>query len=383
MTWLDCIRLAFETLGGSCHLSELYDRIEDMRSDLEAEWKATVRATLEAHSSDSTIWRGRYNFFQSLGKGQGRWALREQPQDILVLGEKYSRQDLLKVFHEESLGREGIFYCKHFETTLLFTNLNNRGQFTFNNFFEGDYFHWDTQNNQSIDTPRIAEIVNGRRQVLLFCRLDGSSTGRAKDFVYCGELEFFQHEPGSRRPAHIVFESLDYRDGSENENLTELWDWAPGQVGTGLRMNQPSRRRQRSLKKPNETERLGLIVSRVGQGYYREKILKRWKRRCAVTECSIKKVLIASHIVPWSKSNDDERLDVGNGILLSPNLDALFDRHLISFSDKGEILISSRLAKKDLLSLGIKKKMSLKKVYRDMKPYLERHRSVFQEKENS
>ena len=54
---------------------------------------------------------------------------------------------------------------------------------------------------------------------------------------------------------------------------------------------------------------------------------------CSVTNCELHKILISSHIVPWSKSNEKERLDVGNGILLSPNLDSLFDRHLISFQD--------------------------------------------------
>ena len=98
---------------------------------------------------------------------------------------------------------------------------------------------------------------------------------------------------------------------------------------------------------------------------------------CSVTNCELSKILISSHIVPWSKSNKDERLDVGNGILLSPNLDSLFDRHLITFMDSGEIMISKTLGEKDLETLGINKKMKLRKVYDDMKPYLSRHRKVF------
>ena len=53
---------------------------------------------------------------------------------------------------------------------------------------------------------------------------------------------------------------------------------------------------------------------------------------CSVTKCSVEKVLISSHILPWSKSNDSQRKDVGNGLLLSPNLDSLFDRHLIQLN---------------------------------------------------
>jgi len=104
---------------------------------------------------------------------------------------------------------------------------------------------------------------------------------------------------------------------------------------------------------------------------------------CSVSNCQLSKILISSHIVPWSKSNKDEKLDVGNGILLSPNLDSLFDRHLITFMDSGEIIISKTLEKKDLEILGIKKEMKLRKVYDDMKPYLSRHRKVFNDGDNS
>jgi hypothetical protein len=46
-------------------------------------------------------------------------------------------------------------------------------------------------------------------------------------------------------------------------------------------------------------------------------------------------------------------LDPENGILLSPNVDALFDRHLISFSDEGNIIISRKLNKELLKQLGL------------------------------
>jgi predicted restriction endonuclease len=101
---------------------------------------------------------------------------------------------------------------------------------------------------------------------------------------------------------------------------------------------------------------------------------------CSVTNCELSKVLISSHIVPWSQSNEDERLDVGNGILLSPNLDSLFDGHLISFKDSGEIIISKNIKEKDLELLGVTNYMKLRKVFDDMKPYLSRHREVFDEK---
>ena len=67
----------------------------------------------------------------------------------------------------------------------------------------------------------------------------------------------------------------------------------------------------------------------------------------------IQKILIASHIKRWSDCNEEERLDVNNGILLSPTFDSLFDKHLISFSDEGEILINTEeIGLGNMLKLG-------------------------------
>ncbi|HWY97717.1 MAG TPA: hypothetical protein VNY36_01420, partial [Bacteroidia bacterium] len=49
---------------------------------------------------------------------------------------------------------------------------------------------------------------------------------------------------------------------------------------------------------PNETERRGLVTSRVGQGAYRKRIIHRWEYKCAVTGFDKLNILIASHIVP-------------------------------------------------------------------------------------
>ena len=90
-------------------------------------------------------------------------------------------------------------------------------------------------------------------------------------------------------------------------------------------------------QKPNSTERSGLVTSRVGQGAYRKSILHRWHYKCAASGFDDTRILIASHILPWRDSNDDERLDVDNGILLSPDYDALFDKYLISFESSGKL----------------------------------------------
>ena len=125
--------------------------------------------------------------------------------------------------------------------------------------------------------------------------------------------------------------------------------------------------------KPNKTESKGLVTSRVGQGFYRQELIKKFDNKCAVTGINIEEILIASHIVPWRHSNDEERLDVENGILLSPLYDSLFDRNLISFEDNGEIIISEKVQDNELISLiNFKAKI---KISDGMKKYLTQHRS--------
>ena len=124
--------------------------------------------------------------------------------------------------------------------------------------------------------------------------------------------------------------------------------------------------------KPDKTERQGLVISRVGQGYYRQELIKKFNGKCAVTSIDREEILIASHIVPWRLSTDEERLDVDNGILLSPLYDALFDKHLISFKDDGEILIANSI-KDDNLKTNIRLNAKII-VTEGMKKYLSRHR---------
>jgi 5-methylcytosine-specific restriction enzyme A len=133
---------------------------------------------------------------------------------------------------------------------------------------------------------------------------------------------------------------------------------------------------------PNSTERKGLVTSRVGQGAYRKRIIHRWEYKCAVTGFNKLDVLIASHIVPWCDSTDNERLDVDNGILLSPTFDALFDRHLISFEDNGKIILSNNIDIKAFNKIGVTGAEKIDKLSLYNLNYLDRHRIYFSESLN-
>lgn len=70
------------------------------------------------------------------------------------------------------------------------------------------------------------------------------------------------------------------------------------------------------------------------------------KPKCAICGCEItgKEYLVASHILPWGKSNAEQKVDPNNGLLLCPNHDFLFDSLLITFETDGKIIISDLLS---------------------------------------
>lgn len=101
------------------------------------------------------------------------------------------------------------------------------------------------------------------------------------------------------------------------------------------------------------TEREATVRQRVGQSLFRDGLMTLWGGRCAVTGIDVPALLRASHAKPWAMSNDAERLDVYNGLLLVAHLDAAFDAGLIAVAADGEILASPRLDDGARALLGI------------------------------
>jgi len=120
------------------------------------------------------------------------------------------------------------------------------------------------------------------------------------------------------------------------------------------------------------TDKEDIINGRIGQKSYKEKLSIIWGNKCSVTGACI--LLNASHIKPWAKSNDRERLDPYNGFLLSPVYDRAFDEGYISFDDDGNIIISSDFLN-DSKCLGIKGNEVLRAISPFNIDYLKYHRS--------
>jgi len=308
--------------------------------------------------------------------------------EVLKVGNFYSKNDLSEIFQNPNIKliREGV-YNQNDSISFYFVDLVKEGKedrFHFNDYYEGDYFHWDSQTTQHINSPKIQEVVQGLRTPLLFVRVFPKLKSKTQPYIYCGRLKYVQHDDKTSNPVHIIFQNIDYVDDTSNLELFEIYTWKPEKIGAASKVSSSKKgevsiERKRRYIAPTETERKGLVTSRVGQGYYRQLIREKWLYTCPVTNSKIVDILISSHIVPWSQSNHEERLDVNNGILLSPNVDALFDKHLISFTNDGELLISKKISLTDLENLGIPSNIKIP-INKEMIPYLERHRIKLNEK---
>jgi putative restriction endonuclease len=135
---------------------------------------------------------------------------------------------------------------------------------------------------------------------------------------------------------------------------------------------------------PTTTEIERLVVQRVGQDVFRDGLMEYWQGRCAITGLGVAAVLRASHIKAWADcTSDAERLDVHNGLLLAANLDALFDKHLISVGDDGVVLVAPGIAAADRALLGLTGVMKVSGLAHGHRGYLAGHRAIFRNTETS
>jgi putative restriction endonuclease len=119
------------------------------------------------------------------------------------------------------------------------------------------------------------------------------------------------------------------------------------------------------------TEKYEQIKRRIGQQRFRREVMDFFNNRCAIT--SSKLLVRASHIKPWAKATDEDRLNPSNGLALSPLYDAAFDAGLISFRDNGEIILSP-FNTQDLLELGIKGNEKIHSISEEHTLFLSWHR---------
>ena len=127
---------------------------------------------------------------------------------------------------------------------------------------------------------------------------------------------------------------------------------------------------------PRTTEAERRVVRRVGQDIFRRGLFEYWDGRCAITGLGVPELLRASHIKPWADCDTDaERLDVFNGFLLAPHLDAAFDAGFITIAEDGTVLLSDALPSGARSALGLDRSLKVHGLHRAHERYVPWHRS--------
>ena len=125
---------------------------------------------------------------------------------------------------------------------------------------------------------------------------------------------------------------------------------------------------------------MALVKIRLNQGLFRKR-LQLIEPKCRLTGIVNPDLLIASHIKPWRSSEEEEQLDGNNGLFLSPHVDHLFDKYWITFTENGDLLVSSSLGKDIFSAWGIPNVVNVGSFNAEQAKYLEHHRKKFFERE--
>lgn len=119
-----------------------------------------------------------------------------------------------------------------------------------------------------------------------------------------------------------------------------------------------------NLPNLNKEEKTTLIKQRLNQGYFRKSLISEFQSTDPIKKVDDQSLLIASHIVDYKDCKEElDRANPYNGLLLSPDVDKLFDKKYISFDKNGKILIIDKKHESNIRKMGIKNNHSLDKNY--------------------
>jgi hypothetical protein len=159
---------------------------------------------------------------------------------------------------------------------------------------------------------------------------------------------------------------------------TDEPDFANVELKTAPLLEEWEQHLQRSIENSDipPTEKSALVQARRGQGLFKQRV-SRIEKHCRITGVNNPAHLIASHCKPWRDSEDAERLDGENGLLLTPSIDHLFDRGFISFEDDGDLLVSPVAHRASLQRMGVRtdESVNVGGFSEGQRHYLDFHRS--------
>ena len=270
--------------------------------------------------------------------------------DGLQVGKEYERPFLANLWGYKGFQAisRGVVTPSGTNFIILFVTKEKQQALTqYNDYLDGGFLHWEGEEKHSSDT-RIIDAAKNGDQIHLFYR-DIHHT----PFIYHGEvfLESFQRH--TTKPSEFIFSM------GKAEELNDPLDDIQEHKG--------------EYEVLQQTERDSIVKSRIGQGLFRERVIRLWGG-CSVTGLSNLSLLRASHIKPWRNCSNQERLDPINGLLLHPTLDHLFDTGLVTFEENAKIRISERLSEGDARILHIEPSVRLRKVPDRIGEYMAFHR---------
>ena len=279
----------------------------------------------------------------------------------LILKQAYTRPQLAKLWGLDGIQgiNRGVYTPANQRVIFLFVTRIKQSCFTqFNDYLEDDLLFWEGENGHGSD-ERITVASSKGEEIHLFYRERHHS-----DFVYNGKVILAHWNKRTDAPSEFVFKVV-----SLNISDSYLQQQAVADIKTDYKVATET-----SL---NAIDREILTRSRgFAQRLFRGNLFRLWDGACAVTGVREPKVLKASHIKPWTKSEVIEKVDHFNGLLLIPNLDSLFNEGLISFKDDGDVMVSNKLDREDGRRMCITDSLHLKQVFTETKPYLDFHRSM-------
>lgn len=269
----------------------------------------------------------------------------------LKIGQVYERPFLAELWGYQGFQAisRGVVTPSKTNVIILFVTKEKQESLTqYNDYIDGKTLHWEGENKHTSDN-RIVNAQANHDEIYLFYR-DIHHT----PFVYYGEIVLEDYHLNETEPSEFVF-----KIGKQQPDFDVVQD---------------SELNESNYKLPDNTDASAITKSRIGQGVFRDRVIRLWGS-CSVTGLRNISLLKASHIKPWRDSTNKERLDPMNGLLLQPNLDHLFDSGMITFDQNGRIIISTCLSDDDIKKMNLSSDIKLRKCPSALMDYMEYHRN--------
>jgi putative restriction endonuclease len=270
----------------------------------------------------------------------------------LEFGQSYERKFLAKLWGykgHQAIDRGVVTPVGTKYIIFFVTKIKQQTSTQYNDYIDGEFLFWEGETEHVADR-RIIEAKNNHDEIHLFYR-DIHHT----PFVYFGKVTLFEYELKTKLPSRFVFKIDELN--IEPNIIKEVREHAA------------------EYKTLAKTEQEAIVKSRLGQGIFRYNLIKLWGS-CSVTNLQNITLLRASHLKPWKDSSNSERLNPYNGLLLIPNYDLLLDKGFITFTSKGNIVISKRLDLFGQRAFHIEKDVKLRYSFLESKEFLEYHRDA-------